>query len=83
MLMEYKTEADKWVFQMVAPTGTGSFEATFANTSERETLATNAALRIATWVIMRLFAHYGVDLEEIGDFFAATFNSRDVTTSKS
>ena len=36
LLMEYKTEENCWVFQMVAPSGLGTYEATFANTLERE-----------------------------------------------
>ena len=62
---------------MVAPTGGGSFEATFANTSDREMLAANVALHPATWVMMRLFEHYGVDPEEIGDFLGLVFDRRD------
>lgn len=82
LLMEYKTEDDNWVFQMVAPSGLGSYEATFANTSARERLAANVALHPATWVMMRMFDHHGVDPDDIGDFLAATFNKKDAIIAK-
>ena len=48
LLMEYKTEADCWVFQMVSPSGSGTYGATFANTLKREKLAANVVLHPAT-----------------------------------
>ena len=82
LLMEYKTEADCWVFQMVSPSGSCTYEATFANTSERERLAANVALHHVTWVMMRLFDHHEVDSDEITNFLAVTFESKDAVISK-
>ena len=64
LLMVYKTNNGLWVFQMITPSDIGTHEATFANTSEREALASNIAKHLATWVMMRLYMYHGVEIDD-------------------
>ena len=45
-------------------------------------MAANVALHPATWVMMRLFVHHGVDPDEIANFLAVTFESKDTAIAK-
>ena len=67
---------------MVSPSRSGIYEATFVSTSEQEKLAANVALHPAMWVMMRLFVHHRVDPDEIANFLAVTFESKDAVIAK-
>jgi hypothetical protein len=82
LLMEYKTNEGAWVFQMIAPSDIGTHEATFANTSEREALASNVAKHLATWVMMRLYMHHGVEIDDCAGFLNYTFEKTSATIAQ-
>jgi hypothetical protein len=82
LLMEYKTNDGLWVFQMIAPSDIGTHEATFANTSEREALASNVAKHLATWVMMRLYMYHGVEIDDCASFLNYTFEKTSATIAQ-
>ena len=70
------------MFQMIAPSDSGTHEATFANTNEGEALAANVAKHLATWVMMRLYMYHGVEIDDCASFLNSTFDKTASTIAQ-